>query len=64
MYSRPPFMYLNPWKVAPDPQFGLLVTGTGKRLPLGCSFYSNLVTGTGFTPLSGLQSHSGFSASA
>jgi hypothetical protein len=62
MYSGVFFMYLNPWKVAPSPQFGLLVTGTGKQLPLGCSSNSNLVTGTVFTPSSGLQLHLGFSA--
>jgi hypothetical protein len=55
-------MYLNPWKVAPSPQFGLLVTGTGKQLPLGCSINSNLVTGTVSPLQSGLQSHLGFSA--
>jgi hypothetical protein len=50
MYSGHPFMYLNPCRVAPSPQFGLLVTGTGKRLLYGCRLYINLVTGTDFTP--------------
>jgi hypothetical protein len=45
-------MYLNPCRVAPSPQFGLLVTGTGKRLLYGCSFILTWSLGQ-ISPISG-----------
>jgi hypothetical protein len=53
MYSGHLFMYLNPCRVAPSPQFGLLVTGTGKRLLYGCSFILTWSLGQFPSPSSG-----------